>query len=369
MSLTRSSLHRGLVRAGVAGVAAVVASGVWLPAAGAAPATTITLDPPEVEVHLRPDESVGEVPATSPLQDAARANPFFGMAWGATVNFSLPTQFDGSTMEVSLDLMPTLGGTPTRTLATTSASPDDLVVTDNGGGDYSFATPTDDGTNGPFGRLRFSGLTLDASIPSGVSLIDPTVTYDLRFIAGGPFVDLSPQVIGAATVPCAISSAAPCSAVPVTAGSSIALNITSGSLLRALGMGDLAQSQTAAALEALDAAGNPTGAPAPLTVTGATGGAATLTVPAGTAPGAYRLSIVEGDGAELSVTRVEVTVVAAASAGPRSNTGLRSDTGVQENGAAPAGGLSALAPLGAAMVLVAGAGSVAVLRRRPSSQG
>lgn len=365
MSIRRSSLGRGLVRAGVAGLAVLAASGVWVPAAGAAPATTITLDPPEVEVHLRPDESVGEVPATSPPQGAARADPFFSMAWGATVNFHLPLQFDGTAMEVSLDLMPTLGGTPTRTLSTTSASPDDLVVTDNGGGDYSFATPTDDGTNGPFGRLRFSGLTLDASIPSGVSLINPTVTYDLQFIAGGPFVDLSPQVLGAATVPCAISSGVRCPAVTVTAGTSIALNVTSGSLLRSLGMGDLAQSQTAAALEALDAAGHPTGAPVPLTVSAATGDAANLTVPADTAPGSYRLSVVEGDGAELSVTRIEVTVVAAARA---ANTGLRSDTGVEGDGAAPAGGGATLVPLGAAMVLGASVGSVAVLRRRTSSQ-
>jgi MYXO-CTERM domain-containing protein len=50
------------------------------------------------------------------------------------------------------------------------------------------------------------------------------------------------------------------------------------------------------------------------------------------------------------------------------NAGLRSNTGWVEDGADAPGGSSSLIPIGAGMVLVAGVGAVAVLRRRTAPQ-
>ena len=104
----------------------------------------------------------------------------------------------------------------------------------------------------------------------------------------------------------------------------------------------------------------------------ATAAGATVTLPADTAPGAYELVLVEGTDplAPSSVVVLSLDVAAApavtsaapasaAPAAPALNVGLRSETGWEEERPA-----SPLVAVGAAALVVAALGTVAVLRPR-----
>ena len=157
------------------------------------------------------------------------------------------------------------------------------------------------------------------------------------------------------------------------------MTLPAGSLLEDLGIVETSGG-SAFALLALDAAGHPTTAPAVvLTPSHASDDlSTTLTVPAGTAPGRYALvsGLTHSLGTAAAVVVVaELTVTAApAAAAPAPaattpakavvNAGLRSNTGWEDHVAAPAdaSGTPWLAVGGAAALLTAGGGALALAR-------
>lgn len=363
MSIRSSSLHRGLVRAGVAGLAVLAASGVSLPAASAAPATTIALNPASVELILHSTKNLGLLPVASPVPD----DPFMTVpvGYGGSVTFTIPPQLSSPTPipYVQLGLAPAAGSSVTRLYTSTATVPADrLTVTDLGSGKFQVDIPADDGTNGPSGHLAVTPLT--STVGAGAQFVDPAQFW-LDLSGGGPAsVDLPAQLVVNAGSPCG-----PCQAdASVRAGSPFDVTLPVASLISASGIPDL--SSSAFSFRTADQNWLAVGTATSLTGTlSSDARTVTLTLPPGTAGGRYELDVVLGDATAAVIAMAPVLLdVTAANPDVRSNTGLRSDTGVEGSDAAPAGGASALVPLGAAMVLVAGVGSVAVLRRRTSSQ-
>jgi hypothetical protein len=219
--------------------------------------------------------------------------------------------------------------------------------------------PADDTVNGPFGALRFDGL----KAADGTVL--PEFVVPVRFVGDDPgFLQYStPQVVVTATSPCAISSGSPCQPYTVRAGGALTLTVPTGSRLDALGLGGLGAHPLALAvsLQPVDAAGTATGAPIALATSGS--GTVTVSVPASTAAGLYRLTVVNGDSGDtygplkIAETRIQLQVTAR-------NRGLASHTDWNDHAEESGGGMSPLVPVGAGLVLAAGATAAVVLRRR-----
>jgi len=363
---------RRLVRAGAVGLAVLASSAVGLPSAAGAVTVTIPLAPPEVGVLLYPVENTG------PLTVEGEGDPFAAgtpvdVEWTGGVVVQLPAPLDGGAMDVSLKLMPTEDGTPTRIYSTTSAAPDALVVTDLGNGRYGVTLPADDSTGGPFGALSFDNV---GSAGPGIEVINP-VDYLLEFTGTGvSLVDLAPQILAFAQVPCPMSSMSRCPAIPVDAGAQFGITVPPTSLLRTLGLGTL--DDLVLGLDKLDAHGVPvddetimlTDDPALVTVSDPYN--ATVTLPASTPGGSYGLTVVQATGTagSISITfgELKVTNVPTTAPTPRIvNAGLRSNTGWgEEQVSHTGGGVSPMVGVGGGMVLIAGGGAGLVLRRRPA---
>src|SRR3954454_7989272 len=114
---------------------------LWAPAAQAAPALTIPLDPPVVMVAPYPVENFGPLSIAS--LDSGTYAPV-EVRWGGAVVVQLPPVLDGSAMEVTLGLAPTDEDDPT-----TEYAPGDLTVTAGTPGQYTITMPPDSGTDGP----------------------------------------------------------------------------------------------------------------------------------------------------------------------------------------------------------------------------
>ncbi|RBY94684.1 hypothetical protein DQ244_05245 [Blastococcus sp. TBT05-19] len=368
----RSTTRRGLVRAGALTASAFAAVTLWAPAAAAAPVSTLPLEPPTAEVHLRPQETIGKLPVAAPPSTAPDTVTPMHHQWGATSRLLLPTDVDASAMVVELELSPSMGAVPTRTYSTRPATPpaDQLVVNDLGAGPFTGVTqyevvmPAYDAANPTNGRLVFAGL--DTTAGAGVTMIDP-LAYHLQFAGSGGIIQYHvPQVVVSAQERCPVGSATRCTPpVPVTAGSALTLTVPATSRLAALGFGTFGV--TTFSLEGLDGSGAHNGELAQFGATSvaADRSAVTLTIPAETPAGTYRLTVANGLDTTIYGTdtlsrvafdRVELQVSAAANRGLKSNTGWGEST--------EDGGTSGLVPLGAGMVLLAGLTTVVVLRRR-----
>jgi hypothetical protein len=412
------SLRRALPRAGVVSLAANAATSLGLGSASAAPGLLIPLAPEELFAVLLPVENFG---VTDLLTGSAGEELFLiPAAWAGTVDVQLPPGFAGSAGDVSLSLAPDLESDPDRTY-TSDDLIDPLAVTAVGDGELRVTLPVDDGSTGPIGLLTFEGITSDVE---GV-MTNETLDYvlDLDAAASAP-VELVPQVIAFATVPCPLSSIDPCPPYVAEAGSSITVSVPAGSLLQQVGLGTL--ENAAVVIEPVDADGAPIGA-GPIELTGGAALAAaaapgaeepagepaasqiaeaqelastvssvldagtalpvaaaspgtepsiSVTLPAELAAGDYMLSIVEGGTAVgfsatysmLTVPAAPVPVVEPASVpapapAPAQNAGLQSDTGWIEP-AADADGTSPLVLLGGGAVLAATVGALVVLRPR-----
>jgi len=365
-----------LARAGVVGIALVASSTLGLTSAAASAPPTISLAPTDVQVMLYPVENMG--PLT--VDNTIGAETSGGMTstsidtptpvtteWGCAVVVQLPATLDGSAMTVSLDLMATMSGSPTRTYSTTSAPPDHLVVTDLGGGSYRIDLPADDSVDGPIG-----GLTLD-NITSTDSHVDVmgAMPYLLQFSGTGTSVaNLAPQVMALADLPCPASHATSCPAVPVDAGTTFALTVPPTSLLRSLGLGTL--DHMALALDQFDANGDPIGNTFVLTdrpglVHVSDPYNATVHLPATMRGGTYELTLVQttGTAGAISVTFGELQVKAVPPTPRIVNTGLRSDPEWVQPDAVPAPRRSVpMIAAGGAMMLLAGVTTAATLRGR-----
>ena len=363
MSVRSLTRPRGFARTAAVAVAALSLIGLWAPAATAAPAVTIPLDPPATEVSLRPRENVGMLPIQSPPPQGAPTVSVVDHWWGGQADISLPRVIDTSRMVVRLELSPTLGGSVTRTYASDAALPaDQLVVTDAGRTRFVVDMPAFDPSNDAFGTLVLAGLDDTA----GVTFVDP-VKYYFRFVGSGSQIHyLAPELVAVSQVPCAVGTR--CPATSVKARSPFTLTVPHTSKLRGLALGDLARMSLA--FQAIDANGQPTGA-APIVMSSYSPGVAVtnsdiaqVTLPAGTPSGAYRLTIVDGSAFSvlgghvnrIGITTVELQVEPA-------NGGLRSDTAWGETEEEPTGS-APLVGIGAGMIVVAGVGAAAVLRPR-----
>ncbi|MDT0276509.1 hypothetical protein [Blastococcus goldschmidtiae] len=377
-TLPRSVRRRGLARAGVVGLAALVSAGLAMPSAGAAPAITIPLDPAAVALGGNPVENFGG--AVDPLDDLGTLTFVPAEAeYGDTLTVELPTEFDTTGATVDLELDDNGDEVADRTFSTSDAT---LTVTGAGTRNLSFALPAAGGATISDGLLVIGGLTTGLGPeftvdPVGYFLaIDATTRGD---------VTLRPELTAESEVLC--PSAAACT---VTAGSTVGLSLPATSLLRDLGIADFTGARFG--LQELDANGAPTtGAPIELPVQVVDTSSATVDIPATIAPGSYALLVVQPAASGLSLVLGELAVtapapapVAAPPATPSptatpsapapgapsaANVGLRSNTGVED--AAPASGASATVALGAGLLALSGIGGIAVAltRRRPAVEG
>ena len=365
--------HRPQVqRLGLVGIGTAVLLVGIAPAAGAATDVTIALEPTEVELNAFPVENFG---AMDPMADPATApvlKPVL-VQYSGTITVDVPAELDDSAVGAELVFDDDGDGVPDATYSSSlaPADPQFLSVTGQGTGSITIALPADDPVAGDAATLFLQPLT--STLGSAFTYYD-SVFYELQFDpAATATVAVAPELIAASQVPCAISSSARC-ALPtaVTAGSTVTLDLTAGSALRELGLTDLTGVQVG--FSPLDADGVPTGAAVALT-TEVTGSTASFVLPAGTAAGSYGLVVAQQiPSGGVSVVIVELTVeaeavVAPPTAEPVINDGLRSNTGVEVVEADSAGTLAVAA--GTGMLVLAGAGGVAVARsrRRPAAEG
>ena len=351
MSITISSLRCGLVRAGAGSLATLALLGLWSPAASAAPAVTITLDADGTVLSVHSAYfGLATVDHTPGLGVATGVIP---VVYTGTLTASLPAAIEaGPSFRVELGLTPTMNGAATRTYATDSGVPADvLTVNDLGGEKYEIELPADDTINGDFGFVRFSGLVPVAG-SSGVTA-NPVAGALLTFGTAPSNVDLPLGVI--ATDERCVAPGPPCPDLTAKAGDTIALVLPSSSRLTALGFSSL--STNSLRMQPLIG-----GAIVPLSGSvSADGRTLTATVPNNiVGKVSLALEVVDATGTLFLASWHVLDVT---------NSGLASNTGWGENHETLPAGTSPLVPLGAGMVLVAGLGTAVVLRRRTSAQG
>jgi hypothetical protein len=370
--------RRPLQRLGLAGIgSAVLLVGIASPAA-AATGVVIPLEPSEVALSTVPVENIGGPmdPMADPSAGIFTPVP---VQYSGTITVDLPAELDGSAaVDVQLVFEDGNGdGAPDATYDST-----DLTVVP-GAGSITVTLPADDPVAGDVADLLISPVT--TTLGSAYTFFDP-LYYNLGFVPTGDpstpaAVTVQPELAAFSQVPCSITSGERCPfPTPVTVGSAVTLDLTAGSVLRELGLTSLTGVQ--AGLQQLDADGFPTGAAVELTPV-VTGSTASVTVPAGTAPGSYYLLVAQPTpSGGISVFNVEITLVApeaavvppaAAPTTPAApavvNAGLRSNTGVE---AVETGSTGSVAiTVGAGMLALAGVGGVAVARtrRRPEAEG
>jgi hypothetical protein len=364
---TLSTTRRRVQRVGLAGLAAAVLSvGIASPA-GAATDVVFPLGDSPIGVTGFPLENHGVLD----LMGAGTFTPV-PVEYGDTLTVRLPAQLVGTGAEVVLDLDTDEGGAPevSYTSGATLGDPDHLAVTGLGTDTLAITLPADDGTNGPTAHL---------TIDPGVTTLGPEFrtypfeyTLEIDSIALAP-VTLAPPLMADSYLPCIDPS---CNAT-VTEGSTITFQLPAGSLLRQVGVDDLTGFEVI--LQAVDGTDGPIGAPVEPTVqVSADGQSATVVVPAGTPAGSHFLYAAQPTTLGASYVMGQLTVAAAApapvaapTAAPSTqavvgNAGLRSNTGVH---AAPVQESSTgVVAAGAGLLLLAGAGGVAVARsrRRPA---
>lgn len=383
LPLRPPSGRRSTARAGVVGLAVLASAVLGAGPAGAAGSVTVPLDPTDVTIYLDGVEN-HSASAIDPEDFAFTPLP---AAWGGQVVLQLPDRLDGSAMDVHLDLSPDAESESTRTYSTTTPGPDGLVVSPLGPGRYGVTLPPDDG-DGPVGWLHAEGITsLD-----GHDVV-PSPDYQLELSSDAPpVVELEPQPVAYADQPCPVMAATRCPTSTVTAGTSFVLTVPPTSVLRGLDAGTLETAE----VSLLDVSGYGLSSWEPLVLSddpalfSASGPwDATVTLPGGLRAGDHQLSVQLGDatsGGAIAIVDVELHVLPAQAppaatppaatpptGGPTAtptlqpvvvNAGLRSNTGVETVEAGSGG--SALAAVGAGLLVLSGVGGVAVVRaRRP----
>jgi hypothetical protein len=384
MSSPTLSRRPQLQRLGLAGIgSAVLLVGIASPAV-AATGVVIPLEPTEVALSAVPVENFGVM---DPMADpnAGITPTSVAVQYGGTITVDLPAELDDSAVEAQLTFDDDGDGAPDVTYDSSvlATDPDYLLVAGQGTGSITITLPADDLTGVDDATLLLAPLT--STLGPAFTFYDP-VFYELGFVPAGDAAApaaqaVAPELVAFSQVPCEITSGTRCPfPTPVTVGSTVGLDLTSGSVLRELGLTDLTGVQVG--LATLDANGDPTGAAVelPAQVDGSTG---TFVVPADTAAGSYGLVIAQPTPTgSVSVVAVELTVVAeeapavvppaAAPTTPAAtvvNAGLRSNTGVEAVETGSTGSVAIAA--GAGMLVLAGVGGVAVARtrRRPAVEG
>ena len=365
-SRCREAQRLGVVVLGAAALLAGTTSG-----AVAATGVVIPLAPDEVILGAYPVENYGPM---DPMADPNAAPTFtlVDVQYGGSLTVNLPVELDSAAVEATIGFDDNNDGIPDDVEYSSSLPPADpnyLAITGRGSSTITITLPADDSTGTDEAVLFLEPLTTNLS--AAFDYYDP-IFYDLNFTAAAAAaVTVEPVLVAVSQEPCDLSSVSRCAfPTSITAGSTVTLDLTSGSALRELGIADLTGVQVG--LVQLDANGDPTGTPVLLTAT-VSGSTANFTVPAGTAAGSYGLVIAqEGSTGAISTVFVEITVVAAApAAAPTTavNAGLRSNTGVEVVETGSTGNVPVV--MGAGLLLLAGAGGIAVARtrRRPAVEG
>ncbi len=214
-----------------------------------------------------------------------------GVRYRGTIAVDLPAELDSSAVGAQLLFDDNGDGTPDVTYSTAPVGSElPLSITGQGSGTITVTLPADDNVGVDAATLLLEPLTETLSSPA-FTYHDP-VFYELAFDAAAPVAQsVMPELIAFSQVPCAITSPTPCPfPTPVTAGSTVVLDLTAASALRELGLVDLTGVELG--FVALDANGQAMGAAAALQVQ-VTGSTASFVLPAGTAVGSYGLVIAQ----------------------------------------------------------------------------
>jgi hypothetical protein len=381
MSISTPDRRPQVQRLALAGLGAAVLLVAIASPATAATGVVIPLEPTEAELVAFPVENFGG--SLDPMADpnATPAAAPVGVRYTGTIAVDLPAELDDSAVGAKLLFDDNGDGTPDVTYSTAPAGSElPLTITGQGSGTITVTLPADDNVGVDAATLLLEPLA--STLSPAFTYYDP-VFYELAFDAAAPVAQsVMPELIAFSQVPCAITSTTPCPfPTPVTAGSTVVLDLTAGSVLRELGLVDLTGVELG--FVALDGNGQPLGAAATLRAQ-VTGSTASFVVPVGTAAGSYGLVVAQQTpSGGISVVVVQLTVEAEAvvvvppAAAPTTpapqpvvlNAGLRSNTGVEVVETGSAGTVAVAA--GTGLLLVAGAGGVAVARtrRRPAVEG
>jgi hypothetical protein len=378
MSRTTQERRPRAQRYGVVGLGAAAVLAGTTSVAAAATGVVIPLAPSAVILSAFPVENFGAMdPMADP--DAAPVATPEGVLYGGTITVDLPAELDDTAVEAELAFDDDGDGTADETWSTAPEAGETLLTIDGQGtGSIEVTLPADPGLTTDDAVLSLT--SLGSTLGPAFTYLDE-LSYELAFDpAAGAAVVVEPQLVAISQVPCDISSATRCPfPTPVTAGSTLALDLTPGSVLRELGVVDLTGAQVG--LQQVDAVGDPIGTPALLTPQTA-GSTASFAIPAGAAAGSYGLVIAQPTPTGgISVVAVELTVLAEqtpAAVPPAAepttptttvNVGLRSNTGVEAVGTGSTGTVAVAT--GAGLLLLAGAGGIAVARnrRRPAAEG
>lgn len=409
MSLTAGLRFRPVVRGAAVGAVVLTSGLLGAPAAAAAEDArpVISLDPPEVVVFLVPQENAGmfggfEVGAASPdgstaapadppetlqqiaplLPDevagalgvddvvgAAAAPDLEGavdVAYGGTVDLSLPAEVDASAAEFTLELVADDPSDPSWFFESESTVPGrELTVAPQGGNVFTVTLPAAAvGTYGPEAYLSVDGLT---SADPGVAFVE-SLDYWLDFTGpAAPSVPLAPVLGVYSDAVCSFDASEDCTAATVRAGSPVDLVVPPTSLLTGYGYGRL--DDAFVSLESMDdeepwETFDSESTPGLVTVHGPS--SATLTVPAAARPAPYFGFVVEsGPAGGIAFTSFQLEVEAVPV-----NAGLHSDTGWVEDVRDGSSGSTA-AVAGGALLLVGGLVTLVAVRpaRRPPLGG
>ena len=383
MSSTTRSRRPRVHRLGLGGIGtAVLLVGIATPAS-AATDVVIPLEPAGVLLEALPLDPAGD--PMDPMDPTPSLLIPVPVQYSGTLAVEIPAWLDSTAVDAQLsfdddDNPDTADVTYTSELPPTD--PFHLAIVNDGAGTIEIALPADDTVGVDEATLLLEPLA--STLGEAFTFVDPA-TYFLDF---GDAAAPAAQTVGTgllaiSQVPCDVRLAERCAfPTPVTAGSTVTLDLTADSVLRDLGITDL--TGVLVALQALDADGLPSSA-APVELEAqATGSTATFVVPADLAAGSYGLLVAQPTAAGGSVVSVELAVVAepepavvppaAAPTAPATttttvNAGLRSNTGVEAVEPGSTGTVAVVA--GAGLLLAAGVGGVAVARtrRRPAVEG
>jgi hypothetical protein len=382
--------RRALLLAGVGAVATLVGTAS---AAVAADGITVRLEPTEVWLAAVPIENFGGDPdwffggvmSGGSVSEVTSVGDFVPVPvqFGGTITVDVPAGLDASDATVELVFDANDDGIPEATYSSlfTPADPEQLDVT-AAAGTVAVTLPADDPMVVDAATLSIGRLTSTMGPAFGEAY--DTIDYEIEFDTATPLTapaaqTVQPVLTATSQIPCGFSSYEPCPIpTPVTPGSTVTLALTQGSVLRELGLRDLAGVEVY--LSALDDEGYDLGPSDPVAVE-VTGSQATFVMPEEAVPGSYSLYVTQPTPAGGSSTVLaELTVEAAPApapvaspvaspvaepAAPTLNPGLRSNTGVHLPEAE--GGDGPLVAAGAGLLLMAGAGAaVARGRRRPA---
>lgn len=367
MSTAPRTRRRHVQRLGLAGIgSAVLFVGIASPALAAAD-VVLPLTPSEVILFSYSPENFGGVPMDPMAGPTSGTVEPVVVQYGETLTVDLVEQLDPANAVVTIEFPdgPDAGTAPDKAYSTAAGATDPLVVTPVGDNDLEIVLPADDTVNGPLATLSIA--PVETVLGPEFALVDQAIVYELDLSAPAPTATvLLPELVALAGVPCALTSGTPCP-VAVTAGTNLVLDLTAESVLRDLGLTDLTGVQVA--LQDVD---DPNAAPVPLAVA-VDASVATAALPADLAAGSYGLLLGSPTMSGLSIVIAELDVAAAApvaapalAAPPTQavtgNAGLHSNTGVMAPAAEETG--SAALAGGAGLLLLAGAGGVAVARTR-----